>query len=147
MLKIPFTLKRSVKKMTEKAFDTERAKEYFDECFGLKSDNIEECIISCYRMTDMCVPSEKLENWMENKKKLYTGAIGGRFEYTYSPIANKRFGLVVRDCHPQCNDEVVVYPAKGEYSFSVFSTSLGSVLKVIDNKTEEVVDLTRYDEW
>lgn len=54
---------------------------------------------------------EKLEKWSKSIEKQYTGAIGGRFTYTFHP------------------------------------TTLGMVVKVIDEVTKKEIDLTDYNDW
>ena len=56
--------------------------------------------------------AEKLNEWSNQKDlTIYTGAIGGRFTYQFTP------------------------------------TSIGVVVRVIDNIDKTEIDLSEYDEW
>lgn len=54
---------------------------------------------------------KKLDEWMRSKPKKYTGAIGGRFTYSFHP------------------------------------TSLGVVVKVMDEVDRDEIDLSDYEGW
>lgn len=54
---------------------------------------------------------EKINEWVKTHKETYTGAIGGRYTYTFHP------------------------------------TTLGVVVKVIDELTKEELDVTDYESW